>query len=67
MAVAFVGYRIGNVSGHDRSTFAEAKLSNGKQAGRLADYFDACLRKRNEIYYRAAIVLAIVVRLLRGD
>ena len=55
------------MSGRDRLTFAEAKLSIGKQAGRLADYFDACLRKRNEIYYRAAIVSALVVRLLRGD
>ena len=40
--------------GHHRLTFEGAKLSLGKQAERLADYFDACRRKRNEIDYTGA-------------
>jgi len=37
-------------------TFEGAKLSLGKQAEQLADYFDACRRKRNEIDYTSATI-----------
>jgi hypothetical protein len=37
-------------------TFEGAKLSLGKQAEQLADYFDACRRKRNEIDYTGATI-----------
>jgi len=33
-----------------------AKLALGKQADHLADYFDACRRKRNEIDYTGATI-----------
>jgi SAV_6107-like HEPN len=49
MAIGCAGYRIASVPGHHRLTFEGAKLSLGKQAEQLADYFDACRRKRNEI------------------
>ena len=52
MAIACDGYRVASVPGHHRLTFEGAKLSLGKQAEQLADYFDACRRKRNEIDYR---------------
>jgi hypothetical protein len=51
MAIACEGYRIASVPGHHRLTFEAAKLALGKQAAHLADYFDSCRRKRNEIDY----------------
>jgi hypothetical protein len=56
MAIACAGYRIASVPGHHRLTFAGAKLALGKPAEHLADYFDACRRKRNEIDYTGATV-----------
>jgi uncharacterized protein (UPF0332 family) len=56
MAIACAGYRIASVPGHHRLTFAGAKLALGKPAERLADYFDACRRKRNEIDYTGATI-----------
>jgi hypothetical protein len=56
MAIACAGYRIGSVPGHHRLTFEGAKLSIGKRAQQLADYFDACRRKRNEIDYTGATI-----------
>jgi uncharacterized protein (UPF0332 family) len=56
MAIACAGYRIASVPGHHRLTFEGAKLSLGKQAEQLADYFDACRRKRNEIDYTGATI-----------
>jgi hypothetical protein len=56
MAVACAGYRIASVPGHHRLTFEGAKLAIGKPVVQLADYFDACRRKRNEIDYTGATV-----------
>jgi len=56
MAIACVGYRIGSVPGHHRLTFEAAKLALGKPAEVLADYFDSCRRKRNEIDYAGATI-----------
>jgi hypothetical protein len=46
MAIACAVYGIASVPGHHRLTFEGATLSIGKQAEHLADYFDACRRKR---------------------
>jgi len=43
-------------AGHHRLTFEGAKLALGKPAEHLADYFDACRRKRNEIDYTGATI-----------
>jgi len=56
MAIACAGYRVASVPGHHRLTFEGAKLALGKPAEHLADYFDACRRKRNEIDYTGASV-----------
>ena len=56
MAIACDGYRIASVPGHHRLTFEGAKLALGKPAEHLADYFDACRRKRNEIDYTGATI-----------
>ena len=56
MSIACAGYRIASVPGHHRLTFEGAKLALGKPAAHLADYFDACRRKRNEIDYTGAAI-----------
>ena len=56
MAIACAGYRVASVPGHHRLTFEGAKLALGKPADHLADYFDACRRKRNEIDYTGATI-----------
>jgi len=56
MAIACAGYRVGSVPGHHRLSFEGVKLALGKPAEHLADYFDACRRKRNEIDYTGATV-----------
>jgi uncharacterized protein (UPF0332 family) len=56
MAIACAGYRIASVPGHHRLTFDGAKLALGKAVEHLADYFDACRRKRNEIDYTGATI-----------
>src|SRR5208282_5354975 len=56
MAIACAGYRAASVPGHHRLTFDGAKLALGPSAAQLADYFDACRRKRNEIDYTGAAV-----------
>jgi len=56
MAIACAGYRIASVPGHHRLTFEGAKIAIGKPAEQLADYFDACRRKRNEIDYTGATI-----------
>jgi hypothetical protein len=56
MAIACAGYRIASVPGHHRLTFEGVKLAVGKPAEALADYFDACRRKRNEIDYTGAAI-----------
>jgi hypothetical protein len=56
MAIACAGYRIASVPGHHRLTFEGATLALGKSAKPLADYFDACSRKRNEVDYTGATI-----------
>jgi len=56
MAIACAGYRIASVPGHHRLTFEGAKLALGEPAEHLADYFDSCRRKRNEIDYTGATI-----------
>jgi len=56
IAIACAGYRIASVPGHHRLTFECAKLAVGKPAELLADFFDACRRKRNEIDYTGATI-----------
>jgi hypothetical protein len=56
MAIACAGYRVASGPGHHRLTFEGAKLALGKPAEELADYFDACRRKRNEIDYTGASI-----------
>lgn len=56
MAIACAGYRIANVPGHHHLTFEAAKIAVGKPAEQLADFFDACRRKRNEIDYTGAMI-----------
>jgi hypothetical protein len=56
MSIACAGYRVASVPGHHRLTFDGAKLALGSSAAQLADYFDACRRKRNEIDYAGATV-----------
>ena len=56
MAIACAGYRIASVPGHHRLTFEGTKLAVGKPVEALADYFDACRRKRNEIDYTGAAI-----------
>src|ERR1700692_2373127 len=56
MAIACAGYRIASVPGHHRLTFGGANPPPRKQAEQLADYFDACRRKRNEIDYTGATI-----------
>jgi hypothetical protein len=56
MAIACAGYRVASLPGHHSLTFEGAKLSIGAQAEQLADYFDACRRKRNDIDYAGAMI-----------
>ncbi len=51
MAVACSGYRVTARAGHHAVTFDAAHLAIGSEAASLADYFDACRRKRNVIDY----------------
>ncbi len=51
MAVACSGYRVSARAGHHAVTFDAAHLAIGSEAASLADYFDACRRKRNVIDY----------------
>ena len=56
MAIACAGYRVASVPGHHRLTFQGSTVALGKQAEQLADYFEACRRKRNEIDYTGATI-----------
>lgn len=56
MLIACAGYRVASVPGHHRITFESVKLALGSSAAHLADYFDACRRKRNEIDYTGAAI-----------
>jgi hypothetical protein len=43
-------------AGHQRLTFEGAKLAVGKPVEQLADFFEACRRKRNEIDYTGSTI-----------
>jgi hypothetical protein len=47
IAIACSGYRVSARAGHHKITFEAAALALGSEAVALADYFDACRRKRN--------------------
>ena len=51
IAISCSGYRVSARAGHHAVTFEAARLTLGPQAAALADYFDACRRKRNIIDY----------------
>jgi hypothetical protein len=51
IAIAASGYRVSAKAGHHAVTFEAAHLVIGSEAASLADYFDACRRKRNIIDY----------------
>jgi len=51
MAIACAGYRITAKTGHHRVSWEGAALAVGRSAKNLADYFDTCRRKRNQIDY----------------
>lgn len=59
MALACAGYRVSSGAGHHLKTFEAVKLAIGTQeAENLADYFDLCRRKRNNIDYDSAEVVS---------
>lgn len=51
MAVACAGYRITAKTGHHKISLESAPLAIGKSTERVADYFETCRRKRNQIDY----------------
>lgn len=51
MAIACAGYRIVSKLGHHRVSLESVKLVLGQPAGKYADYFETCRRKRNTIDY----------------
>ena len=52
MAIASAGYRVSTGGGHHQKTFEALKVAlNSPEAEALADYFDTCRRKRNQIDY----------------
>lgn len=58
MAIACAGYRVAAGVGHHQKTFEAVKTALGTySAENLADYFETCRRKRNNIDYDAAEVV----------
>lgn len=51
MAIACEGYRISTGTNHHQRTFEAAKVALGSSSEKLADYFETCRRKRNNIDY----------------
>jgi hypothetical protein len=57
MAIACSGYRLdAKTGGHHKTAFEALLLALGPSAKNLADYFQVCRRKRNEIDYDRAFV-----------
>ncbi|HEV3418137.1 MAG TPA: SAV_6107 family HEPN domain-containing protein [Pirellulales bacterium] len=50
MAIACAGYRVKGHGAH-QATFQALKLAMGPSVKTIADYFDRCRRKRNELAY----------------
>jgi uncharacterized protein (UPF0332 family) len=57
MAIACAGYRITVGPGHHQKTFEAVKTALGKPSEPLANYFEMCCRKRNQIDYDASEVV----------
>ncbi len=55
MVIACVGFRVAGL-GHHQMTFEVIELAMGPKVSDLADYFDACRRKRNLVDYDMADV-----------
>ena len=59
IALACAGYRVRSGSGHHFKTFEVIKIALGTpKVEDLADYFDLCRRKRNNIDYDSAEVVS---------
>lgn len=59
MAVACAGYRVTSGAGHHQKSFEAFKAAiTTVEAANLADYFDLCRRKRNDINYDYAEVVS---------
>lgn len=57
MAIACAGYRLDpKAAGHHKTAFEALPLAIGSGGKALADYFEVCRRKRNEIDYDRAFV-----------
>lgn len=56
MAIACAGYRVTAKTGHHKISFDSMKLALGAGAGKYADYFETCRRKRNVIDYTRSSV-----------
>jgi uncharacterized protein (UPF0332 family) len=57
MAIACAGYRVATGVGHHQKTYEAVRTTLGTSAENLADYFETCRRKRNNIDYDAAEVV----------
>ena len=51
MVIACAGYRVTAKTGHHKVAFDAITLTLGAGAGKYADYFERCRRKRNVIDY----------------
>jgi hypothetical protein len=51
MVIACAGYRVTAKTGHHKISFDSIKFALGSGAGKYADYFETCRRKRNVIDY----------------
>ncbi len=58
MTVACVGYRVTARQGHHQTTLQAVELAMGQSVSDLAGYFDLCRRKRNQVDYDAADIIA---------
>jgi len=51
MAIACAGYRVTAKTGHHKISLNSVRLALSAAAGKYADYFETCRRKRNVIDY----------------
>jgi hypothetical protein len=57
MAVACSGYRVTAKQGHHENTFVALRLAVGQPVAKLAQYFNACRKKRNKLDYHLAQIV----------